>query len=292
MTARRVRAGRVPERAIHRAGGRALAALPLALLSFVPSSGRAAAGVRADLRIVPAFFTGDFGSGVDTDITYIPLVLTARGERNDFRATVPYLSIRSDEPIACSGGDVVGRGAGGSTTESGLGDIVLRDDFFFLPGGARGPWVYASLRLKLPTADETRGLGTGELDYGPGAGLIQPLGAGWHLLGEVLYMVRGDPPGVDFRNTLWIFLGAQARASERARIDVFLDRRQSAVRGREAGLDMGLGYHRRLSEGLDLRSQVFVGLSDTAEDWGLSVGLVLRRSDRRSAPGSRRTEGG
>jgi hypothetical protein len=250
----------------------ALIALPLALLSF----GGIRAEVRTDLRIIPFYLTGDFGGNSTTDLYFVPFITTARGSRNDFRVTVPFLSIESEELVAFIGGEVVPIGTGGSTTQSGLGDIVVRDDYFYFEGGGRRPWLYATVRMKLPTADETKGLGSGEFDYGPGAGFIQPVGSRLHLLGEAIYMVRGDPQGIDFRNTLWFFLGGEARLSESSRVSLFYDRRESVIPGNEANADLILGYSHRVSETFGLRSFVTVGLTDTAEDYGVGLGVVFR----------------
>lgn len=239
------------------------------------------AAPRVDLKVLPAFLAGDFGTGVESEITYLPFVLALRGTRGDLRFTAPWLSIRTDQPITFVGGDVIQRGTGGSTHESGLGDVVAEYERFVFNGGAtaggrRRPWVSAGLRVKLPTADESRGLGTGEADWGPEAALTQPLGSLWHLLAEARYVVRGDPPGVDYRNTWWLALGAQRMLQEGAVLSIVLDSRQSVLRGRDTIRDLIVGYDRRLSPRTGLRSALYIGASDTAEDFGLMLGLAMR----------------
>jgi hypothetical protein len=241
----------------------------------VPSPG-AVAQTRADLRILPSYLSGDFGTGVDSDITYVPFIVAVRGQRQDFRLTVPWLSIRTSEPITFVGGDVIRRDTGGVTEASGPGDIVAEHEVYFVRGGAGRPWVSGGVRVKFPIADESRGLGTGEYDYGPTAAIIQPLGATWHLLGEVRYVVRGDPPGIDYRNTWWLAGGFQKRLAEGTHLSVILDNRQSVLRGRDTIRDLTLGFDRRLTPAVGLRSAAYVGLSETAEDFGLAVGLAFR----------------
>ena len=197
------------------------------------------------------------------------------------RFTLPWLHIRTDEPITFVGGDVIQRGAGGSTEESGPGDLVAEYERTVVaggaaPGGGRRPWVSAGLRLKLPTADENRGLGTGEVDWGPQAAVVQPLGALWHVLAELRYVVRGDPPGIDYRNTWWLAAGAQRRLAEGTYLSIVLDNRQSVLRGRDTIRDLTIGYDRRLGPAVGLRTAVYAGLSDTAEDFGVMIGLALR----------------
>lgn len=238
------------------------------------ASGRGAeAGTRADVRILPTYFSGDYGTGIDASITYVPTIVVVSSERQEFRLTVPYISIHTSEPVVYLNGEVIGPVPGGSTSESGLGDVVAQEEVFFLAGTARRPWVSGILRLKMPTADEAKGLGSGETDYGGGIGVIQPLGGAWSLIGTGMYIARGDPAGIDFRNTRWLIFGVQWRRSRRTSWNVFYDRRQSAIRGNDDLADFSLGYERALSPGVTFRSTVYVGLSDTAEDFGIGAGL-------------------
>lgn len=253
-----------------------LIALPLALLAF----GGLRADVRTDLRIVPFYSTGKFGGDATTEVFYVPFIFTARSPRNDFRVTVPYLRVESDELVAIIGGQVIPIGSG-STSEDGLGDIIVRDDYFFYGGGTGKPWLYATARLKIPTADETKGLGSGEFDYGPGVGIIQPVGERWHFLSEAIYMVRGDPDGIDFENTLWFFIGGEARVSDPARVSLFYDRRESVISGKDPTASLILGYSHRYSDKRELRSFLSIGLTDTSEDYGIGIGFVFREERRR-----------
>jgi hypothetical protein len=268
---------------VSRSWARRSAGVALLLAILIPRE--AAARARFGGQILPAYFTGEFGGDVETRILYVPLVFSVSSERQDFRITVPFLSIRTEEPVLFVGGDVVSPASGGSgsgpSTESGPGDIVLKEEVFLIKGdGAWRPWVSGIARIKVPTADEERGLGTGKLDYGPGAGLIQPLGGRWTLLAEFLYVVRGDPSSFDLRNTLWSSAGVQLRATSMTSLYLFLESRQSVLPGREAIRDLTFGYDRRLSDAVTFRSAAYLGLSDTAEDFGLSLGIAIKGSER------------
>lgn len=253
-----------------------LAVLPPALIVSGAWISPALGETRTDVRFIPAYFSGDFGSGVQTDILYLPLILKSGTENWEFRLTVPFLSIRTDQPVTFAGSEVIRRGAGNAATESGPGDVIVQGEHFFVEGAERRPWISGIFRLKVPTADETQGLGTGEFDYGPGAAIVQPAGRRLSLIAAANYVVRGDPPGTDFRNTRWISVGAQARPSEGSSVNIFLENRQSVLRGRDDILDLSLGYDRRLSPTVTFRSALFLGLSSTAEDWGFSAGLSAR----------------
>ena len=250
-------------------------ALPLVLFFGAPCT----AATQTDFRVLPAYFSGDFGSDVQTQISYVPLVFTVGSRRNEFRATLPFLSIRSDQTVSFVGGQVIPQG-GGPQTESGLGDAILQDDVYFKEGSSRAPWIYGGLRIKLPTGDETQGLGTGQTDIGPGAGIIQPLGSHWSLMGEFRYMFIGDPPGIDYQNSLWIDLGTQIRTSGSSWLSFFYDRRDSVLAGLSPIVDLCTGFDVQVSPAVKLRSALFKGLSDTAEDYGISVGFSFLLSSQ------------
>jgi hypothetical protein len=256
--------------------GRAPAALPLfsifaiALAATRPCN---ADGTRVDLRVLPTYFSGDYGTGIDTKITYLPLILVVSSPRQEFRVTVPYLSIDTSQPVLYLNGEVIGPIPGGTTSQSGLGDIVAQEEVFFLQGTARRPWLSGIVRVKFPTADEKKGLGSGEYDYGAGLGIIQPAGRAWNILGTFQYVVRGDPPNVDFRNTPWLTIGAQWRQSAQSSWNLYYDRRRSVFAGNADLADLSAGYDRVLSHRVTFRSLVYAGLSTTSEDFGFGAGF-------------------
>ena len=244
------------------------------------TGGGAEAGTRIDFRILPAYFSGDYGTGIDTSITYAPMILVVSSDRQEIRLTVPYLSINTSAPVVYLNGEVIGPAPGGSTSESGLGDVLVQDEVFLLEGTARRPWVSGILRIKFPTADETQGLGSGEADFGAGIGIIQPLGPAWNLVGTWQYIARGDPAGSDYRNTSWLTVGAAWRRSGRSSWNAFYDRRQSVIEGKSDLADLSLGYDSAVSRGVTFRSAVYLGLSDTAEDFGISAGFSFAGGKR------------
>jgi len=250
----------------------AVLAAPLAFLF----SSQAPADTQPEIRFLPAYFSGDFGTGISTATTYLPLIFILGSSRQEARLTVPFLSVTTSQPVTFVGHEIIPRGTGGRTSESGIGDVVAQEEYFFLEGGRRRPWISGLFRIKVPTADDTRGLGTGEWDYGPGAALIQPLGAKWNLLGEAQYILRGDPPGRDFRNTWWLSGGLQKKLSGSTSASLYYERLQSVLPGRPDLVDLIVGYDHSFARRLTLRTSVFVGLSESAEDYGLSAGFSLR----------------
>ncbi len=235
----------------------------------------ARAELRSEVRVLTSYRSGDFGLAGGTRILSVPAMFAVISDRQEFRLTVPYLSVTSADPVTIVGDQVIARTGGRSGTESGPGDLVAEEEHYLLAGGGARPWLSILLAVKLPTADEAKGLGTGRPDAGAGMGLIQPLGTRWHLLGEAQYFVMGDPRDLDLRNTLWLSLGLQRRVSGGASASLSYERRDSVLRDHPDIAKIGLVYDQGLARRVNLRAALFVGLSDSAEDYGLGVGFSV-----------------
>lgn len=159
--------------------------------------------------------TGDYGTGSDSDFVSVPLYIDFYpSERLDFELIIPYVyqSLEDGDVSTVvyrtSGGSAAGAVRGkraaassGSTTttatksrdssESGLGDITLTAGYVLVAERSGTPQIRPTFYLKFPTADEDKGLGTGEFDYGPGLTVAKWLGD-WHLFAEGVYVVQGD----------------------------------------------------------------------------------------------------
>ena len=81
-----------------------------------------------------------------------------------YRATLPLIEV--DGPVTVIPGvGPVSEGAAPSRTETGLGDIVLSATYNAYYDRASTLGLDFTGKVKLPTADEDKGLGTGETDF-------------------------------------------------------------------------------------------------------------------------------
>ncbi|BAU49789.1 hypothetical protein SVA_3241 [Sulfurifustis variabilis] len=246
--------GRAPERP----AWEAWAALAPLLLSLVLSAPAAGAEGSYYFELSAGFKTGDFGTPTDNDLYYLSPALGYVAPRYDLSVTVPYLSLTTET-------------AGRSNTETGAGDVIARGGRELLPeGGAVS--LYGSLAVKLPTADEDKGLGTGKTDVGAFASLSRRLeGMRLSLLGG--YIKVGDPPGVDLDDVLLYGVGFSGM---RARTHLYgsLEGRTATVPGADDPLEINAGFFHPLNPRHWIKGTAFVGLTDGGPDWGMSLGFV------------------
>jgi len=97
--------------------------------------------------------------------------------------------------------------------ETGVGDVKLGLKYKFLDDYRDDP-VALALRgfVKLPTADENKGLGTGKTSFGADLLLSKSLGRKADLHGGLGYQINSDPDGVDIGNAFKWGLGLNVPA--------------------------------------------------------------------------------
>jgi hypothetical protein len=215
---------------------------------------------------------GDYGTGNTTQIT--SLAATARYDSGFwvYRATVPYLRIRGDTSIVPG----VGRVRGSSNdrrTASGLGDMVLSATYTAHYDRASTLGMDLTGKVKLATADEDEGLGTGEHDYALLADFYKTFdrvtgfgGVGYHIL--------GDAPGVPLENVWSATLGASYQLNERDSAGVSLDGRERVAPGAAPQRELMAFFMRKLDRAWKAQVYALIGLADGSPDWGAGLSFA------------------
>lgn len=225
-------------------------------------------------------FTGDYGLDEDTTVDLLNLSATWYLPRAELQLSVPYLRIDGPADIRFIGGQPVAvPGEGDSRAESGIGDLVIQGEYYLRAATESGPWVIGLLRFKAPTGDEDRGLGTGAADVEVGIGLIQPQGQ-LHWLADVGYTWVGSSSDFELRDVLRVGAGLAMSfgPNDRHNSYVYLENRTNMVKGSDDRRSLAFGAGTSLDQAQRVRvsASLFIGLSDTAEDFGFYVTLGRR----------------
>ncbi len=223
------------------------------------------------------YTSGDYGGAVDIEDVYVPVTGTVDYGRFSFRVTVPYLSVTAPAGtiITGPGGQPV-PGTGASTTESGLGDIVGSVTIFdVINNRDLGIAMDITGKVKFATADENRGLGTGENDYYLKADVYKYFDK-FTLMGTAGYKVSGDPAGVDLDNALFGSVGGVYRFTPETRGGLFYDYRESAFSTSDSIRELTGFVSRKMNEDWRLQVYALTGFSDSSPDLG--GGLLVKRA--------------
>jgi hypothetical protein len=230
------------------------------------------------LKVGAAYDQGDFGTPDTSRAAYVPVTLRYLGERWDVAVTGALIHLRSESSVVVVDGVPVPVERRDETDATGFGDLVFKGRYFAVedPGpGSPIPTLAPFVKVKVPTADEDEGLGTGEWDVG--------LGLEWdkyfdkfYLLGDLSYTFMGDPPDQNFRNRPGASIGAGTFLTPNVALTGLLDWRRAIVDGREDALELVALLQVRLSRVLTLTPNAFVGLTEGSPDFGVGIELSWR----------------
>ena len=131
------------------------------MLIASPGLSRAADAPTWQYGLSFSYLTGDYGADEDTEILYTAATVKRYFEKGDITLTIPYLDIDDGVTFIDGGAEAVA-GAGGG---SGLGDIILKGRYYAVEQDGPLPFIDLVGSIKFPTADEDKGLGTGEADF-------------------------------------------------------------------------------------------------------------------------------
>ncbi len=218
-----------------------------------------AQGGRGYLEVTGNYKSGDFGTPARTDLYYPSSVAGYIASRYDFSLAVPYTFINTQN-------------AGYTGTEMGLGDVILRTGAILLRERRHGFSLDAALTAKLPTADENKGLGTGEADFGAFVTLNQRLKR--FKLSFIAGAAKiGDPPLLNY-NDLYLYGIGMSKALGRTDLCVSFEGRRAIVSGSSNPQEIHFGFFRVLSMRYTIKGAAFKGLNKGGPDFGISLGFA------------------
>jgi hypothetical protein len=221
------------------------------------------------------YTSGTYGSDADIEDTYVPVTATVVNGPVTFRLTVPYLSVRAPEGTIFDPDGQPLPGTGAMTTESGLGDIIGSVTVYDVIRSSRmNIAMDLTGKVKFGTADEDKGLGTGENDYTVQADVYKFMDD-FTLLGSIGYRFRGDPADIDLDDVLIASLGGIYRFTPDVSGGLFLDFRESAISGDDSIQELSAFVSRRISEHWKLQFYALTGFTDSSPDWG--GGIQIKR---------------
>lgn len=218
------------------------------------------------------YSSGDYGTATTTKIT--TLAGTAAYEKGPwtFKGWLPYLNVEGDSAVVPGIGHVRGK-ASRTTSEAGLGDIVLSATYAAYYDRATTFGFDLTAKVKLATADENRGLGTGEHDFIFLADLYKTFGR-WTGFGGVGYHILGDPPGFPLDNVWSASLGASYKLDERDSVGASLDGRERVAVGTSPQRELTGFFIRKLDRLWKAQLYALIGLADGSPDWGAGLSLA------------------
>jgi len=228
------------------------------------------------IKVGPSYDEGDFGTSQKTRTFFFPFTLRYLGERWDLGVTTSFVRLDAPGNVVVVDGQPQ-KTQGASTAReinSGFGDMVFKGRYYLVDDPGPTSWIPTLApfaKLKAPTADEKKGLGTGEVDWGFGVEWDKSFGA-FFIYGDASYTIMGSPPGQDFRNRPGASIGAGYRVTPAITVSTLLDWRRAIASGADP-MELNGMVTFRVSRTISVTPNVFVGLSNGSPDWGAGVEL-------------------
>ncbi len=219
------------------------------------------------------YSSGKYGASESTDILYAPV--TVKGTYGDFttKLTVPYLTIKGPGSVVGGGDGSISQGNGSSavTTERGLGDVVASLTYTQNIDSAQA-YIDYTAKIKFPTADEKKGLGTGETDYTAYVEGTKVIGDAYLFLGTG-YKVLGDSSTLQLDNVWYTSTGGGYKITPDTTLGLSYDYKEAASSTGSITSEVTGSVTQKLSPTLDLQFYGITGFSDGSPDAGGGVML-------------------
>jgi len=246
-----------------------------ALAALCAPTGAQAADSGFSVGLGAEYTTGKYGGDTAIDEVYVPINFAYEAERISVRLTMPYLNVQAPEGTVVEGPDgeqIIG--VGPVKTESGIGDVIAALTVYDVLALADGEFVMdLTGEIKFGTADEDKGLGTGQNDYSVQADAFRFFGR-FTAIGSVGYMVRGDPDDIDLEDVFFAAAGATCAVSDRSRLGIFYDYQEASVSGNDALQELSAAFSSRPGDNWWMTGYVSAGFSDSSPDWGVGISFT------------------
>lgn len=247
---------------------RGLAVLPVLLLASAAfAQGELSAGAGLD------YSKGDYGTGSETTIVAIPFMARYDLERWKLKLTVPYLRVTGEGDVIPGIGRT-NRGRRGERTESGIGDTVASATYGAFYDRQAQLGLDVTAKLKLPTGDEQRGLGTGSVDQTLQGELFKTVER-LTLFGTLGYTLFGDSDVVELKNAWHYELGASHQLNATDSVGGLLYGRQRVVEGGAPQRELMAFWNHRVAKAQRLQAYFLLGLEDGSPDVGIGASAMF-----------------
>lgn len=242
--------------------------------------------LRLSLSSTPEYTEGKYGTRRTTEILYVPFKLEwSVTDRFDLSLTVPYIREHGQNIFATIGGGITRAPQrvnthrrqpppGRATTEDGLGDVLLEGSYILLEEKGLRPEVSGFAEIKFPTADSSKGLGTGEFDEKIGLGLEKKFDK-WTTSLDASYTFVGSPSGASLDNSFGWSAGLAYDAVSWLRVSSTLEGATAVARHQPNPLEVRVVAEFTLGERVKLTAGALKGLSNGSPNFGAIAGLEV-----------------
>jgi hypothetical protein len=237
----------------------------------LPAVARADPARPFSINVEPSYFGGTFGTSNTVRVYEVPVTLEYHGARLRLRLEIPYIALAGAGLL--NGGSVI-QTSGHPVWRTGLGDIWVGANYRVLDTSGLRPSLRPYVKIKIPTASRTQGLGTGQPDVEFGTHFEWNVDGRFLPYARIGYRVVGRAPGLKLQNAVTFEAGASMVVPHHGYVTaLFLDS-GTLQRGAGPAEQLIAAYTVRLNAALEFQTYLTRGLTSNSPEFGMGMGLT------------------
>lgn len=207
---------------------------------------------------------GDYGKETDTTIHMVPVAIAYKSGQWQYKVSTGYLSLEGERVL------VDKLGTKELVNETGIGDTVVSIKHRFKKISDSPLYLNVGAKVKFPTADEDKKLGTGKHDLELKAGAYWGFQR-WWAVSELSYKVREEPSNTQLNNTAQVVVGGLKRIGKRNTVGANLKFREKSQPTKDPVKELISFVNHKLDKNNNVTVLVIKGFTDASPDWGLNT---------------------
>ena len=213
---------------------------------------------------------GDYGLAIDTEVWFAPVAIAYDAPEWAARVSVPWITIKGPAVAIASTGLLRPT----AERKSGIGDLQLSGTYKLLhePGQ---PKLGFTGKVKVPTGDEYKGLGTGATDYTAQFDLLQTFGT-ITPFGAVGYRWLGDNGIYQLDSGFFANAGAAFRIADGFSVGASYEWREPIAVGSDASSEVSAFVFKRLNPRWSVTLYGLKGFSDSSAGFALGGNIAYQ----------------
>ena len=216
------------------------------------------------------YSSGKYGSNETTDITSIPVIASYGTNDWLFKLTVPYVTITGPGNVAPGIGKYKNTTNTQRTTESGLGDIVAGATYSLFKDSANTTEIDLTGKVKFGTADQNKGLGTGQNDYSTQVDMYKYYGD-FTAMGTVGYKIYGDTSATPLKNVFFGSIGGTYKLAPATGVGLVYDYRPAITSTGAKISEVTAFVNHKINNDWKAQAYAVKGFSDGSPDYGVGA---------------------
>jgi hypothetical protein len=219
---------------------------------------------------------GNYGTADTTQSWRLPVSLLYSTDDVTVGITLPYVTANSTGSIVLSsrggGHNMSTRVSSTAQSVSGMGDVKVYATYNLPAAEDSNYQSHLTGRIKFATADENKGLGSGEQDYAVEFGIARTLEKQTYF-GSLGYEFVGDSATINYDNVLYGEAGLKYEFNDTYSAGAALDYSQANITTLNNYFALSGFMNYEMDKKRDLFLYLLLGLSDSAPDSGAGVSL-------------------